>query len=83
MSLFTNTWPEEEACAEAEYLKELLLEGHNEEYLAKEIVKTRNRWEKIFDDADFLQRYISTYNKLVCQFDSGVTADVSQFLMQE
>jgi hypothetical protein len=82
MTLVTDTWPEEEAFGEVLTLRELLEEGNDEDYLAKDVLKTRKHWETVFDSADDLTRFIIEFNRQVTLFDDSVTSNPSMFLME-
>lgn len=56
MTLVTDTWSEEEeAFGELLILRELLEEGNAENYLVKDVAKTGEPQETIFDSTDDLR----------------------------
>lgn len=63
--MIEDTWPEEEARLEADWLKELIEEGSSEQQLNEWFDKVYPYWDKIFDDKSDLIRFITEFNKHV------------------
>lgn len=67
MTEHQDTWPEEEAVAEAETFLEMLPVYEKEGIAERTLSGIYDHWNKVFGNADDLGRFIKEWNKHVLQ----------------